>query len=68
MLLSIRGVLFEEIKRLTWLSKHTQSTEVKFQDIFINPDQNFLHVVILLEHGTILHQQREILCQLLVRI
>ena len=63
----IDGV-FCKIRGITWLTKYAQSTEMKFQDILVDPDQNLFHVVVLLEHGTILYEQREILRKLLVGI
>ena len=68
MLSSVRDGLFCKIRGITWLSKYTQSTEMKFQDILVDPDQNLFHVVVLLEHGTILHEQGKILRKLLVGI
>ena len=38
------------------------------QNVFVDPDQNFPHVIILLEHRAVLYQQREILCQVFIGI
>ena len=54
--------------RQTGLREYAPSTKVKFQDVFIYPYENLLHVIILFEHWTILEEQRKLLRNSLVRI
>ena len=41
---------------------------MKFQNVLEDPDENILHVFFIMEHRTVLIEQRKVLCQLLVCI
>jgi len=52
----------------TWLRKHTPSPKMEFQNVFIDPDKDLFHMIVLLKHRAVLQKEGEVLGNLFVRV